>query len=247
MPSDSKRTEKSKRKRSRKSTVDKAENKKRTKKTQKAKKTKKRKRLTQEEINERAKAAFAEVEAGKVDVEEMQTTTAIVPAQLLTREELDQFTRENSFLLNPVLANASLQKDLQLAAMRAHDLQNLHEYLHDPVNQANFDEKTLVTLYGIGIQDFHKTMTAKLKIAEMSDKARILRDASKYYVEQEKQREIAAEDTSHTSEIIRALLDESMRHALDDELNKKWQGSNSYRPPEESDYEILAIDENADD
>ena len=81
---------------------------------------------------------------------------------------------------------------------------------------------------------------------EISDKNRILREASKYYAELEKRKEIEASDESHTTEVIQALLTESMRQAMDDEIRKKWNGSNTYRPPENTNYEILAIDPNAD-
>lgn len=238
MPSNSKGTGKTKRKRTGQSAVNKA------KKDKEKKLKKRRKKKTREEKHEAAMNAAEQIEQ---NVEEPTVTTAVVPVQLVTREELEKLTRENSIALNPMLLNASLQKDFEMCNQRAADLYSLHQYLFDPANQCQFDEKTLVTLYSVGVKDHHAQMNAKLKIAEMSEKARVIRDTEKYFNEQKKQKEIEAEDTSHTSEIIQALLSESMRHALDDELNKKWGGSNSYRPPENTDYEILSVDPDAED
>lgn len=238
MPSNSKRTAKTKRKRTGESAVKQAK--------VKVKKTKKRKKKpTPEELAAKAAAALNEVEENKK--EDQPTKTTLMPVELITHEELEKITRENSFMLNPMLANASLQKDLAIASSRTSDLQKLHDHLFDVETLNWMDDKTKVSLYAVAVQDHHKTMAAKIKIAELSDKNRILRDVSKYYAELEKQKEIEATDTSHTSAIIQALLSESMRHAMDDEIQKKWGGSNSYRPPENTDFEILAIDENADE
>lgn len=232
MPSNSKRTEKSKRKSSRQS-VDTE--------VKKAKK-KKRKKKTAEQKAAEMKAAFEQVESNKKE----EIVSTLVPVQLLSPGELESITRDNSFMLNPLIANASIQKDLVIASNRTKDLEALHNYLFDPINQSNMEDKTLVALYSIAINDHHKTIAEKIKISEISDKNRIIRDTLKYYVEKEKEREMESVDNSHTSEIIQALLSESMRHQMDDEIKKKWNGSNSYRPQENTDYEILAVDPDAD-
>ena len=218
--------------------------KRRKSKSAKAKSRKSRKpRLTKAEKAERAKQAFFEVEENKTKPQE----TSVMPVSLLTDEEIAAMTRENSFLLNPVVANASLQYDLINASSRAKDLENLHKYLFDPMNQTHMEDKTLVSLYAIAIQDHHKTNSEKIKLAEMSDKARLLREAAKFYTEQENRKEMRDIDNSHTSEIVHALLSESMRKAMEDEISKKWGGSNSYKPAEKIKYEIMSVDPNADD
>lgn len=233
MSSNSKRTSKTKRKRTSESAIEKSKKTKRRKKKSTAEKV--------QEFNEVIDQIEDSVEKGEV------VESEVVRCSLITREELEKITRENSFILNPLLANASIQKDLEMAAMRSSDLPKLHKYLFDPVNQATFDDKTLVNLYSIAVKDHHAQMAIKVKIAEMSDKARLIKETGKMYLEREKQREIDSEDTSHTSEIIQALLSESMQHAIDDEINKKWGGSNSYRPPENKHYDIIAIDPNAEE
>lgn len=165
----------------------------------------------------------------------------------MSQEELDALNQTNSYLVNSQLMNNWFQRDIQFANRRAFDLEKLHNHLFDLETQANMDEKTLVALYNIGINDMNKRAQMMLKIAETSEKSRLIREINKRMADQAKKASIEGTEQSHTIKTLQLLLDESMRHTLEDECQKKYGSSNSYRPPEDESYEVLAIDINADE
>lgn len=175
-----------------------------------------------------------------------ENTPTQVSTSIMSPSELQRYTRENSFILNPMLANAWFQKDLEFAVKRSNSAETLHDYLFDPLRLSQFEDKDLISLYGIAINDVNKRTQINLKLAETSEKHRLVRENMKIYLEMEKQRNLETPDNPHTSEILEALINESLRKSLDDEIRKKWGDNNSYRPPENEDYKIIAIDPDAD-
>lgn len=109
------------------------------------------------------------------------------------------------------------------------------------------DEKNVVTLYGMMLKDSQFQKTSNIKIAEIKENTRIIAGLTKMKAEQLKRQEIENQDTTHVGSLINTLLDESLRIAMNDQLELQTGGSNTYRPPENTNYEVISIDENADD
>ena len=167
---------------------------------------------------------------------------------IISIEDLYNLTEENSFLLNSAVPNIVFQKDVIFSQERAKSCKILHEYLFDKRTLDRLKDETLVNLYSIAINDLNKSRALNMKLAETSEKSRWFKDLHKTVHELNRQRlEAKTLEKDHTLEMIRYLLSGSMRLALEDELEKKYGGSNSYRPIENKNYEVITIDPTIED
>lgn len=166
---------------------------------------------------------------------------------LINKETLDNITKDNSFLLNPVIAHCWFQEDLLFARKRAVAAEKLHDLLFDPSMINQLEPKELISLYSVSLNDIQKQKQMNMKFVEMSDKHRLYRDTMKLYQEQEKRKAIQGSSSSHVDVIIDKILDESLRHSLDDQMLQQYQGSNSFKPKENAEFTIEVLDENADE
>lgn len=156
-------------------------------------------------------------------------------------------TNESSYVTSAQMMAQWLQDDIKFANKRRNDLEKLHDHLFSLEAQNEMDYKTLVTLYGMGIKDVNTRTNQMIKIAETSEKSRFLRNLAQSFADQVKKTEMSTNSQSHTYRVVQALLDESMRYTLEDEMVRKYGNNNSYRPPEDESYEVLAMDPNADE
>lgn len=167
---------------------------------------------------------------------------------IISMEDLYNLTAENSFLLNSAVPNVVFQKDVIFSQERLNSCKTLHEYIFDKRTLDRFKDESLISLYSIAINDVNKSRALNMKLAETSEKARWFKDLSKTVHELGRQKlESQSLEKDHTVEMIRCLLTGSMRLALEDELEKKYGGSNSYRPIEDKNYEIVTLDPNIED
>ena len=109
------------------------------------------------------------------------------------------------------------------------------------------EEKNVVALYGMMLKDSQFQKTSNIKIAEIKENARIIAGLNKMKAEQIKRYEIENQDKTHVGSLVNTLLDESLRLAMNDQLDIQTGGINTYRPPENTNYEIISIDENMED
>lgn len=165
----------------------------------------------------------------------------------LTDEQLGNLIKENSFLISPLAQNNWFERCFAFEAQRMVDTQKLHNMLFDPSQIKDLENKELVTLYTTLIKDQQFQKTSNMKIVEMKENNRMISALSKAYAEQESRRQIAQSEQSHIDTMIQDLLDQSLRHAMDDQINKQIGGSNSYRPLENKNFDIVIKDKNADE
>ena len=123
----------------------------------------------------------------------------------------------------------------------------LHKQIFDPAFLNTLKGDTLVNLYSTMLKDMQHQKTSNIKIVEMKENTRIIAGIAKAYAEQESRRQIAQSEKSHVDSFIQKLLDESLRHAMLDQQDKQIGGSNSYRPIENQNFDIIVKDANADD
>lgn len=174
--------------------------------------------------------------------------TKNLPSEIISETELKSFTSENSFLLNPAIPNAIFNKDIIFSQERAESARGLHEHLFSMETLSKLDDKTLVSLYAIAIGDINRSRALNMKLAETSEKSRWYKEVAKFYQDIEKQKILSSSpEQSRSQELIQSLLSETMRHNMEDELEQKYGGSNSFKPIENRDYEIVTIDPDADD
>lgn len=124
----------------------------------------------------------------------------------------------------------------------------VHDFLFSPQTFNNLENKDIINLYAILLNDLAKSRAQNMKLAETSEKSRFMKDLSKIMADLAKRKaEASSAEINDTTERIQILLDESIRMALDDEFDQKLGGSNTFKPVENKDYEIVTIDANADD
>lgn len=167
--------------------------------------------------------------------------------EILSTGEVQQLVKENSFVLNPVVQNNWFEKCFNFEAKKLKDTEKLHDLIFSPSYIKDMEEKNIVSLYGMMLKDSQFQKTSNIKIAEIKENARIVTGLAKMKAEQIKRQEIENQDTTHVGSLINTLLDESLRLAMNDQLDLQTGGLNTYRPPENKDYEVISIDENADD
>lgn len=168
--------------------------------------------------------------------------------EIVPIEELQKLTQENSFLLNPAIPNYIFQQDVIFSQIRAKSTMKVHDFLFSPQTFNNLESKDIINLYAILLNDLAKSRAQNMKLAETSEKSRFMKDLSKIMADLAKRKaEASSAEINDTTERIQILLDESIRMALDDEFDQKLGGSNTFKPVENKDYEIVTIDANADD
>lgn len=173
--------------------------------------------------------------------------TKVVEGELLSSEEIDQMIADNAFVLNPLSQNGWFEKCFDFENLRMNSTRYLHEMVFNPSYLTKMDEKNVVTLYNTMLKDLQFQKMSNIKIAEMKENSRFITNITKLKAEQAKKKEIEGQDSTHIGKMIDNLLDESLRHAMADQMNVQYLGSNTYRPPENTNFEIMTIDENADD
>ena len=171
----------------------------------------------------------------------------ITNAEILSTQEVQQLVKENSFVLDPTVQNNWFEKCFEFEAKKLRSTEQLHDLIFSPTYIKDMEEKNIVTLFGMMLKDSQFQKTSNIKIAEIKENARIIAGLSKMKAEQIKRQEIKNQDTTHVGSLINTLLDESLRIAMNDQLEIQTGGINTYRPPENKDYEVISIDENADD
>lgn len=167
--------------------------------------------------------------------------------EVLTNGEIQQLVKDNSFVLNPVVQNNWFEKCFEFEAKKLKSTEQLHDLIFSPSYIKDMEEKNIVTLFGMMLKDSQFQKSSNIKIAEIKENARIVTGLAKMKAEQIKRQEIENQDTTHVGSLINTLLDESLRLAMNDQLDLQTGGLNTYRPPENKDYEIVSIDENAED
>ena len=155
--------------------------------------------------------------------------------------------QDNYFVLNPLVQNNWFDKCFDFEAKKLKSTEELHDLIFNPSYVTKMDEKNLVTLYGMMLKDSQFQKTSNIKIAELKENARIISGLAKMKAEQIKRQEIENQDTTHVGTLINTLLDESLRIAMNDQLELQTGGSNTYRPPENNNFEVVSMDENADE
>ena len=166
----------------------------------------------------------------------------------ISDEQLQQIIKENSLLLSPLAQNNWFEKCFAFEAMRMNTAMKVHQYLFDPRTFDRLEDKDIVTVYQALLKDAQHQKISNMKIVEMKETSRIISGLSKAYAEQEKRRQISSSgQQSHVDKLVQTLLDESLRHAMNDQMNKLYGGSNTYRPPEDKSFEIVVKDPNADE
>lgn len=182
---------------------------------------------------------------------EAQTDQAIQDLQeaktFLNEGQLAQVVRENSFLLNPITQNNWFEKSFEFEAQRMQSTQWLHGQIFDPAFLTTLKGDTVVNLYSTMLKDIQHQKSTNLKIVELKENNRVISGIAKAVAEQESRMKIAQTEKSHIDTFMSKLLDESLRYAMEDQQMKQIGGSNSYRPPENKNFEIIVKDANADE
>lgn len=150
-------------------------------------------------------------------------------------------------MLSPLVQNTWFDKCFSFEAKKFKSTEQLHDMIFNPSFITNMEEKNVITLYGMMLKDNQFQKSSNIKIAEIKESNRIIAGLTKLKAEQIKRREIENQDSTHVGSLINTLLDQSLRLAMNDQLDVQTGGSNTYRPPENKNYEIVSIDENADD
>jgi len=160
---------------------------------------------------------------------------------------MQQLIEGNSFVLNPLIQNNWFDKCFEFEKKKLSSTEKLHDLIFDPSYLKDMEEKNVITLFGMMLKDSQFQKSSNIKIAEIKENARIVAGLTKMKAEQVKRQEIESQDTTHVGSLINTLLDESLRIAMNDQLDLQTGGLNTYRPPENTDYNIVTLDENADD
>ena len=158
--------------------------------------------------------------------------------EMLSTNEVQQLIKENSFVLDPTVQNNWFEKCFEFEAKKLKSTEQLHDLIFNPSYIKDMDEKNVVTLFGMMLKDSQFQKTSNIKIAEIKENTRIISGLTKMKAEQIKRQEIENQDTTHVGSLINTLLDESLRIAMNDQLEIQTGGSNTYRPPENTNYEV---------
>ena len=165
----------------------------------------------------------------------------------LSTPEVKQLVRENSFVLNPTVQSNWFDRCFEFEAKKLRSTERLHDMIFSPSYLKDMDEKNIITLFGMMLKDSQFQKTSNIKVAEIKENTRIITELTRMKAEQKKRQEIEGQDVTHVGSLINNLLDESLRLAMNDQLDLRTGGLNTYRPPENTNYEIISIDENAED
>ena len=165
----------------------------------------------------------------------------------LSEGQIAQVVRENSFLLNPVTQNNWFERSFDFEAERMQSAQWLHKQVFDPAFLNTLKGDVVVNLYSQMLKDVQHQKMSNLKIVELKENNRVVSGIAKAVAEQESRRQIAQSEKSHIDTWVQKVLDESLRYAMIDQENKQIGGSNSYRPPENKNFDIVVKDPNVDE